>query len=1329
MIKMLLYNFIVFIFSLKQIKSKVKNKIGRNKNINNNIIKRHLSEKEKKQELNNIINIYNPFNIVSYISSIISKNGDLFITINSEEKATTRLIYAIKSDGSNYFSDNDNKPYKMMESSYELNKYPLLCILNLFGKDYLITFTQNSMFELYNFSNNEVYSQGLFQIIKFNSNINKNTFTSLNYYDNKDYILNSYIDKKERYFLLQKLKINQVYIPSRNIENIQNKVAEGMIDSSATCFEALDLIECLFVNEIKIYTIAIFNISNLEIIYMEKIEENNVSFKELFSKCIHIKDYIGAFIYFYQNDVSPTIHFKTFNTISSNSSNSSEYELEDYREKIVINSEQKYYLGSNYVYNDIIKIDENNIIYVNADEESDILMIILFKLFAQLKSILVNYYKIELKEKYNIRIYRDINVFKFNGLLGIGMTNYNFSLSENETYANYFIIGEAFENNIIISNNVNIFRDEQDNKYQLKIEDFININNNIFGYQFNIKIISDINEDILGFYLYSNELQKKIKTNLTISNHDIINFELISDIGVKKNNYSFEYEGKIKESDYNTFITFPDSYEVYSNNDTTYESFYEPKTFSFKRGFLNFSVNYCYKTCKTCTYLGDNITNHCNTCSEEFPFIYIKPNSTLEFGHNCMKSCPDNYTLGKNNICQDIDYDENWYDNKNDTNEISDLLGFKNYIELTRKVKEMSDEQIIIKNNSDYKIYAYEIDEKKEKFFLENNLTYIDFINSNIKNCIVNGQNLDNDTNIYALILETYNDNPNALTDDLYFVLLFENGTELDICKDENIKVNISSSIKNLISAHYDYAVYFQKQGYDIYDKNSSFYNDICISVYYENNDITIKDRQQEIYPNNMIIINPNCEYKISDLENKRFVYECNVLDIYKQNKTQENTKNDNSFEIQEENFIYYLLDYINYKILVCTNDFFHLDNYQSNIGLMFSSIISLLIIVLIFLFCFRGLPKIKITMYNEIPTFPKLLKLMKKYYKSQNKIYINKVNNTVVNNPYKRKSKKNSFDNRNNNNLDNNISNISGIISPNKSSSVNTIIPQKSDSQRKTIFETELNANNNINNININFNRNIIGNKENLEKKYKKRLKNIFKDEEIEEKPEKEKEKKEDFSDLPFSKAIRVDKRNIFQILKEKIMDKLEIIDIFTSREIKELYLSKYFLFLLIDVTMTALLFSDSVITHKFHNNGKLDYIVTFTLTISSNLLSLLLEHYISLLVRYEEIMEKIKEIKQEYVFLKVCKRFYKILIIQIIIFIIISISFILFCIYYLVIFCKIYSQTQLSLIKAYFVSLFEGIMTNIAIAIVISSTRIYGIKYKNKYIYNTSKYIDGFF
>ena len=146
-------------------------------------------------------------------------------------------------------------------------------------------------------------------------------------------------------------------------------------------------------------------------------------------------------------------------------------------------------------------MDENNIIYVNTKNESDILMIITFKLLDKSKSILVNYYKIELKEKYKLRIYKDISIFIFNGLLGIGMTNYNFKLSNFKTYASYFIIGESSVNNITIQENVNIFSEEND--FKLKISDSVDFKNNIFGYNVNeIKILSSLDENILGFYLY-----------------------------------------------------------------------------------------------------------------------------------------------------------------------------------------------------------------------------------------------------------------------------------------------------------------------------------------------------------------------------------------------------------------------------------------------------------------------------------------------------------------------------------------------------------------------------------------------------------------------------------------------------------------------------------------------------------------------------------------------------------------------------------------------------------------------------------------------------------
>ena len=1295
------FNVILFTLNKYILKQKIENDY-------NNFNLRRVTQKEEIQKLNNVIYIYNPFNIVSYISCITNTKGDLFITISPEQKSTIRLIYAIKSDGSIYFNDTDNKPYKIMNSTYDLNKYPLLSFLKFEDNEYLITFTQNSMFESFDFNSNIVYNQGIFQVLGANSNINKNTFIRLNYFNN-NYILNSYIEKKNRYFLLQILNFTKLHI-DKNIGVLENKVGESWHYSSATCFETLDLIECLYVDKFRLYTIAIFNISNLEVLHSENIEDSSTRSDQLFSKCIYIKDYIGAFIYFREDNVIPKLNFKKLNMVSRN--NSSIYELEDYIDPIFINSNQKYYLGNNYIYNDIIKFNENDIIFVNTKNESDILMIIMIKLSDESKNILINYYKIELKEKYNIRIYKDMNIFKFNELLGIAMTNYNFSLSINETYASYFIIGESFTN-LTLPNNINIFEDDDDgNKFQIKIKDFIDIKNNIFGYEINaIKIISDLGEELLGFYLYSNELQKKIKTNDSLPVNDIINFIIIGESKVKLDNYTIEFEGRISEPDYDTFISYPDSYENYPYDNSSFKQFYKPKTFAFKKGYINFSINYCFRTCKTCSYLGNNVIHHCDTCSDGYP---LKQISNSISGINCIKECPENYSLVGNNEC--LSDEEN---DKKDKNKINDLIGIDNYNEITKKIKDVSDNQMIFTNNSNYNIYAYEISEEKEEFFLDNDLIYVDFINSNVKESIIKNLNLDNDTKLYALILDINSTYQNPITNDFYMVLLYENGTEMIFDDSINWKVNISAPITDLEAAHYYYAVYFNQQGYDIYNKNSSFYNDICLSVSYINDDLTIKDRIEEIYPNKMTIVNPNCEYKAADLEKKRLICEFNILNLYK-NNTYNGNENDNYLEIQEENFIYYLLDYIHYKILVCHDTFFHLKNYKNNLGLMFSSITSFIIVVLIAIFYIHGLYKIKKTFYNEMPNSEKIKELIRKNFIMHNKEIENienKVNKTSVNNPTKKKTKKVKFGK-------NARPPKTDLILQSKSSGTCSIVLQRNEANSiiKSIYEIN-SEKNSINNIyNKNKYKYKVKTSDGNTLKRKGRIKKYFKSK----KKEEPHEQKDNYNNLPFTKAIIMDKRNIFQLLKEKIMDKLEIIDILISKEIKELYLSKFFLFLLIDVTMTALLFSDSVISHKFHNNGKLDDIVNFTLSIASNILSLLIEHYISLLIRYEEIIDYIKEIKKEYEFIKVSNRYYKIILFQTIFFSFLSLDFIIFCIYYLVTFCAIYSKSQTSLLKAYFISLTEGIITNIIIAVVISGSRIYGIKFKNKYIFNASNYID---
>ena len=80
----------------------------------------------------------------------------------------------------------------------------------------------------------------------------------------------------------------------------------------------------------------------------------------------------------------------------------------------------------------------------------------------------------------------------------------------------------------------------------------------------------------------------------------------------------------------------------------------------------------------------------------------------------------------------------------------------------------------------------------------------------------------------------------------------------------------------------------------------------------------------------------------------------------------------------------------------------------------------------------------------------------------------------------------------------------------------------------------------------------------------------------------------------------------------------------------------------------------------------------------------------------------------------------------IRVIIFFLIENVIIFSCTYYLFIFFTIYHKSQMSLLKNYIISLLEGWLINIFIALLIVIFRKLGIYFKNKYIYNISKYID---
>ena len=114
-----------------------------------------------------------------------------------------------------------------------------------------------------------------------------------------------------------------------------------------------------------------------------------------------------------------------------------------------------------------------------------------------------------------------------------------------------------------------------------------------------------------------------------------------------------------------------------------------------------------------------------------------------------------------------------------------------------------------------------------------------------------------------------------------------------------------------------------------------------------------------------------------------------------------------------------------------------------------------------------------------------------------------------------------------------------------------------------------------------------------------------------------------DDYNDLPFTQALRLDKRNIFNIFISIIKMKIEIIAIlfypeeFTHRS---LTLSIFLFDCLFSYFMNALLYSDEIVSQKYHNNGQLDLLTSIFLSLTSNIISSIFLWVVKLLCSYNQ-------------------------------------------------------------------------------------------------------------
>ena len=524
---------------------------------------------------------------------------------------------------------------------------------------------------------------------------------------------------------------------------------------------------------------------------------------------------------------------------------------------------------------------------------------------------------------------------------------------------------------------------------------------------------------------------------------------------------------------------------------------------------------------------------------------------------------------------------------------------------------------------------------------------------------------------------------------------------------------------------NYEKAEIFYKQGYNIYNLSSEFYTDKCKSANINGNDIVIKDRIEEIYPYNVSFCSIGCELNNVEIESKRVKCSCNIsyneeiIDINNNNRTKLNAS---------ENFFIYLLDSLNYKIFGCFKIIFESDikDLIINVGFFFGIGFILFNIICYSIFSCYYLPKIRIQIYKLIPNNNSIFKKENSFLDNKKKRIKRKKNtrksktikasnilNFYLGNPNRKKSTTRKQSRRTTVKRSSEIRNIERENTINR----NIVKIGTVKRQKRKRYTTKRKSNLKLSKEGSDIKENKLSDESLFNNENDIIIDNLNK---IEEK---------DYNALPYSQALKLDKRNIFSIYISLIKMKIDIIPIlFYPEEFTHisLTLSIYTFEFFFSFFLNALLFTDDVVSEKYHNNGQLDFFTTIFLSLTSNIISSIIMYFIEYLVAYREYLSKlVKDLKEKYEYILTFKKLYFVLKIKIFLFFIISFILSLIFSLYLIIFCQIYKKSQVSLIINFIIGLVESLAYSVGVSLIITFLRYLGLKLKTITLYRTSVYL----
>ena len=1033
---------------------------------------------------------------------------------------------------------------------------------------------------------------------------------------------------------------------------------------SSSCFEDdNNIIICFGITTANAYTLAAFDYN---FVYKQSFFNfiNGKYADDIFYKAVHFYGNVGAYLYFDLNyDIN--IYIMKFESLNFN---------KVFNDIKITNNNYYNYTSKN----DLIKIEDKKICYSTLSTDSKELNLFIITNIVDTK-LLIRHYTIKTYEKNNFLFNREYRLTYYNDYIAMAtvgtfdsVTDYSyliiFSYPNSTDYT--FDITELIKNGT---------------KPIINFKEKCKIENNIFGYeQEGVKIKSIPT----GLKLFNEEDKTQINEGDIITKN--VEVFLEEDIDSSNSQFRIEYALVAKDAPYSSFKDYSEITNInLCYNDQSVceeETYYSQRTHEGRTSYYDLIINLeqisseCQDNCVFC----DHDTKECFICKDSF-----------------WKSEDDNKKC--TNITKEpstiliIPTTEAIVPSTNPKIETTAII-----IPSTLQVIQESTNL----NNGESQGKTCTVSEILNNQCLDGQIRVdqLEDIKNNILNEDYEGQNTIVETETVIIQVSKLDDQENQENEKVSNIDL---GKCEDLLRQENhlsadedlivYKVDIKTSDSS--ATYVTYEIYdsdlkaesLGDSGYNLFDEDDSFYNDICATYTSENGtDMLLSDRKNDIYSatENLTLCQTDCELESYNATSKKAKCNC---DVATSTTVIESLDIDNLFSKKEiAKSFYDTLANSNFLVMKCYKLIFDGALIFKNYGEIIMTILTLLFLIMMIIYFILGGKKIHRYLVSILKW-----NLKNKVRRSDAESVANNEDRKVIfnnnNNDKKEKKikiknnnappKRNKIKNKlefssvmNNNNYTRNTKNSKLVPLNNEIEKINseTIINKKHKMNR--IKEEKFKQSRNKDN------KKICGETEANTKKeitisgYKEITKRNYNDTELDE--------------LEYELAIIHDKRTYFQYYWSVLKKNQLIIFTFVPTDDFNLIYVKIALFIIsfgLFITINGFFFSDDTMHKVYEDNGEYNLIYQIPQIFYSSVISSLANALLRTLSLSEN---NILELKKEAYFdlnkgKKKARQIEKCLRRKLILFFIISFILQLFFWYFISCFCAVYRNTQVILLK----------------------------------------------